>query len=213
MTLTLVNPVGQGPASPKRAVVTARHSPGTFRLVDTSSRRTLYEERLNHTGTVADTDDRRYRIADKRGGQRPTRPAVELLDQPDRRRHDQPFGQRRNHDGHRLVGDPPGFSGYQMYFKAGDYDQTYSDDPSVGATVQFYALNVYHGSLRWRSGGEVSSFPVSGRPSLCSQLRVEQLGEVGLAEPARPRQGRHRLPARPRRPRGRGLRDYLPHPR
>jgi hypothetical protein len=36
------------------------------------------------------------------------------------------------------------FDGYGMYFKAGDYDQTAGSSSSVGATVEFYALNVAH---------------------------------------------------------------------
>jgi Alginate lyase len=39
---------------------------------------------------------------------------------------------------------PASFSGYGMYFKAGDYDQTAGPDGSVGATVKFYALQVSH---------------------------------------------------------------------
>jgi hypothetical protein len=36
------------------------------------------------------------------------------------------------------------FNGYGMYFKAGDYDQSSGSSSSVGATVEFYALNVAH---------------------------------------------------------------------
>ncbi len=39
---------------------------------------------------------------------------------------------------------PSSFNGYGMYFKAGDYDQTAGTDPTVGATVKFYALQVSH---------------------------------------------------------------------
>jgi hypothetical protein len=38
------------------------------------------------------------------------------------------------------------FSGYGLYFKAGDYDQSSGSSSSVGATVGFYSLSVYHGS-------------------------------------------------------------------
>jgi len=40
---------------------------------------------------------------------------------------------------------PASFAGYGEYFKAGDYDQTAGTDPTVGATVKFYALSVTHG--------------------------------------------------------------------
>jgi hypothetical protein len=39
---------------------------------------------------------------------------------------------------------PASFNGYGMYFKAGDYDQTAGTDGSIGATVKFYALQVFH---------------------------------------------------------------------
>lgn len=39
---------------------------------------------------------------------------------------------------------PPSFAGYGEYFKAGAYNQTVGSDPSVGATVKFYALSVTH---------------------------------------------------------------------
>jgi hypothetical protein len=39
---------------------------------------------------------------------------------------------------------PSGFVGYGEYFKAGDYDQTAGTDPTIGATVKFYALGVVH---------------------------------------------------------------------
>jgi len=39
---------------------------------------------------------------------------------------------------------PSGFVGYGLYFKAGDYDQTVGTDPTVGAVVKFYALDVAH---------------------------------------------------------------------
>jgi hypothetical protein len=39
---------------------------------------------------------------------------------------------------------PSGFVGYGLYFKAGDYDQTVGTDPTVGAIVKFYALDVAH---------------------------------------------------------------------
>jgi hypothetical protein len=39
---------------------------------------------------------------------------------------------------------PSGFVGYGEYFKAGDYDQTAGTDPTIGATVKFYALAVSH---------------------------------------------------------------------
>jgi hypothetical protein len=39
---------------------------------------------------------------------------------------------------------PASFNGYGMYFKAGDYNQSTGPDPTVGATVKFYALNVAH---------------------------------------------------------------------
>ena len=38
------------------------------------------------------------------------------------------------------------FNGYGMYFKAGDYDQTSGSSSSVGAKVEFYALNISHSS-------------------------------------------------------------------
>ena len=38
------------------------------------------------------------------------------------------------------------FNGYGMYFKAGDYDQSTGSSSSVGAKVEFYALNIKHGS-------------------------------------------------------------------
>lgn len=41
---------------------------------------------------------------------------------------------------------PTSFSGYGMYFKAGDYDQSAGSDAGVGATVKFYALEVSHTS-------------------------------------------------------------------
>src|SRR5579859_717677 len=37
---------------------------------------------------------------------------------------------------------PSGFVGYGEYFKAGDYDQTAGTDPTIGATVKFYALGI-----------------------------------------------------------------------
>jgi Alginate lyase len=37
------------------------------------------------------------------------------------------------------------FNGYGMYFKAGDYDQSVGSSSTVGAKVQFYALDVHHG--------------------------------------------------------------------
>jgi hypothetical protein len=39
---------------------------------------------------------------------------------------------------------PSSFTGYGMYFKAGDYDQTAGTDATIGATVKFYALQVDH---------------------------------------------------------------------
>ena len=36
------------------------------------------------------------------------------------------------------------FNGYGMYFKAGDYDQTSGSSSTVGAQVEFYALNISH---------------------------------------------------------------------
>jgi hypothetical protein len=39
---------------------------------------------------------------------------------------------------------PRDFSGYGAYFKAGAYDQSAGMDPTVGATVKFYALHVSH---------------------------------------------------------------------
>jgi hypothetical protein len=39
---------------------------------------------------------------------------------------------------------PSGFVGYGEYFKAGDYDQSAGTDPTVGATVKFFALSVSH---------------------------------------------------------------------
>jgi hypothetical protein len=39
---------------------------------------------------------------------------------------------------------PSGFVGYGEYFKAGDYDQTAGTDPTIGATVKFYALGLVH---------------------------------------------------------------------
>jgi hypothetical protein len=38
----------------------------------------------------------------------------------------------------------PAFGHENMYFKAGDYDQSAGSDPGVGAAVQFYALRVVH---------------------------------------------------------------------
>jgi hypothetical protein len=38
----------------------------------------------------------------------------------------------------------PAFGHENMYFKAGDYDQSAGSDPRVGAAVQFYALRVFH---------------------------------------------------------------------
>jgi hypothetical protein len=32
-----------------------------------------------------------------------------------------------------------------MYFKSGDYDQTVGTSATVGAKVQFYSLQVFHG--------------------------------------------------------------------
>jgi len=39
---------------------------------------------------------------------------------------------------------PSGFVGYGEYFKAGDYDQTVGTDPTIGATVKFYSLEIAH---------------------------------------------------------------------
>lgn len=39
---------------------------------------------------------------------------------------------------------PAGFVGYGEYFKAGDYDQTTGTDPTLGATVKFFALAIAH---------------------------------------------------------------------
>jgi hypothetical protein len=39
---------------------------------------------------------------------------------------------------------PPSFIGYGEYFKAGNYDQSVGNDPTVGAMVKFYALQVTH---------------------------------------------------------------------
>jgi hypothetical protein len=39
---------------------------------------------------------------------------------------------------------PRDFSDYGAYFKAGAYDQSVGVDPTVGATVKFYALRVSH---------------------------------------------------------------------
>ena len=39
---------------------------------------------------------------------------------------------------------PSSFVGYGQYFKAGDYDQTFGTDSTVGATVKFFALKVLH---------------------------------------------------------------------
>jgi hypothetical protein len=36
------------------------------------------------------------------------------------------------------------FNQENMYFKAGDYDQSAGSDPTVGAKVQFYALTIFH---------------------------------------------------------------------
>jgi hypothetical protein len=33
-----------------------------------------------------------------------------------------------------------------MYFKAGDYDQSVGSSSTVGAKVQFYALDYFHGA-------------------------------------------------------------------
>jgi hypothetical protein len=41
---------------------------------------------------------------------------------------------------------PTSFTGYGMYFKAGNYDQSAGTDASVGATVKFYALSLQHSS-------------------------------------------------------------------
>jgi hypothetical protein len=40
---------------------------------------------------------------------------------------------------------PSGFDQENMYFKAGDYDQSAGGSSTVGAKVQFYALSVVHG--------------------------------------------------------------------
>jgi Alginate lyase len=40
---------------------------------------------------------------------------------------------------------PSGFDQENMYFKAGDYDQSAGSSGTVGAKVQFYALGVVHG--------------------------------------------------------------------
>jgi len=37
------------------------------------------------------------------------------------------------------------FNNENMYFKAGDYDQTSGSSSTVGATVHFYALTIHHG--------------------------------------------------------------------
>ncbi len=39
---------------------------------------------------------------------------------------------------------PASFMGYGEYFKAGNYDQSVGNDPTVGSTVKFYALHVSH---------------------------------------------------------------------
>jgi len=39
----------------------------------------------------------------------------------------------------------PTFAQENMYFKAGDYDQSVGSSATVGAKVQFYALDVFHG--------------------------------------------------------------------
>lgn len=39
---------------------------------------------------------------------------------------------------------PAGFIGYGQYFKAGNYDQSVGTDPTVAATVKFYALSLSH---------------------------------------------------------------------
>ena len=41
---------------------------------------------------------------------------------------------------------PSAFNGIKMYFKAGDYDQSFGSSSKIGARVQFYALNVFHGA-------------------------------------------------------------------
>ncbi len=40
---------------------------------------------------------------------------------------------------------PSSFDNENMYFKAGDYDQSSGSSSTVGATVHFYALKVHHG--------------------------------------------------------------------
>jgi hypothetical protein len=39
---------------------------------------------------------------------------------------------------------PAGFTGYGQYFKAGNYDQSVGTDPTIAATVKFYALSLSH---------------------------------------------------------------------
>ena len=39
---------------------------------------------------------------------------------------------------------PSSFAGYGEYFKAGNYDQSVGNDPTIGAIVRFYALKVTH---------------------------------------------------------------------
>jgi len=41
---------------------------------------------------------------------------------------------------------PSAFNGIKMYFKAGDYDQSFGSSSTIGARVQFYALSVFHGA-------------------------------------------------------------------
>ncbi|WP_131735831.1 glycoside hydrolase family 9 protein [Actinomadura roseirufa] len=63
-TRVFVNNVGYAPGDPKRAVITARRSPGRFRLVDAGTGQTVHGGRLDRGGTVADWDDRVYWTAD-----------------------------------------------------------------------------------------------------------------------------------------------------
>ncbi|HWG25687.1 polysaccharide lyase family 7 protein [Actinospica sp.] len=53
---------------------------------------------------------------------------------------------------------PSSFTGYPMYFKAGDYDQSSGSSSTVGAAVQFYALSVYHST----GGGSTAPATPSG---------------------------------------------------
>jgi hypothetical protein len=76
------------------------------------------------------------------------------------------------------------FNQENMYFKAGDYDQSFGTDPTVGAKIHFYALTIFHG-IRHK---------LSARCRLARQVRLADVAARHLLAPRRP----HRPPRLPR---------------